>query len=94
MDTLVSEVSDKVLGMPRFVYRFTLAGIVIAVIAIFVPISFSVFLDHKDNGVKLEEMQREIDALKAEKADRCQLARIEQRLSQSGTPSEPLPGCP
>lgn len=94
MDTLVSEVSDKVLGLPRFVYRLTAAAIAIALIAIFVPISFSVYLDSKGSEVKLEEMQRQIDALNTEKLDRCRLARIEQWLSQGGTPTQALPDCP
>jgi uncharacterized membrane protein (DUF106 family) len=80
--------------MPRFVYRFTLLGIVIAIIAIFAPISYSAFIDNKGSAIKLEEMQREIDALKTEKLDRCRLARIEQWLSQGGTPAQALLDCP
>lgn len=95
MDTLVSEVSDKVLGLPRFVYRFTAAAIAIALIAIFVPISYSVWIDHDQDRAKIVQMQREIEALKTESIDRCRLARLEQRVEQGARlHAPPLPECP
>jgi dUTPase len=92
MDTLVSEVSDKVLGLPRFVYWFTVAAVAVALIAIFAPISFSVWTDYEESKPKIEQLQRQIDGLKADKFDRCRLAKAEQRIALlSKTPGPPLP---
>lgn len=81
MDSLVSEVSDKVLGLPRVVYMLTIAAIIIALLAIFVPISFSVWTDYSAGKARIEALQREVDGLKSNRTDACRLAALEAQVS-------------
>lgn len=67
MDKLVSEVSDEVFSLPRWAQYIALFGFVVALLAIFVPISVSVFTDYYVGPKNIERLESEIDDLKTDK---------------------------
>ena len=65
MDRLTQEVSDKVFVLPRWGIALALAAVVTSIVAIFVPISFSVWTDYYIGKPRLEMLEKRIDLLEA-----------------------------
>jgi len=63
MSTLVKEVSDEVTSLPKLVFILTRIGIVIALIAIFAPIAFSVWTDHNKEQVEFGILEKRVAAI-------------------------------
>lgn len=64
MDSLVPEVAQKVLSMPKWVSFLTILGLVLAVLAIFAPISWSVFSDYRSGQERIARLESEVGALR------------------------------
>lgn len=60
MSSLVKEVSDEVLGLPRIAQNIAKVGIVIALVAIFVPISLAMWIDFRKDPVRLAVVERKL----------------------------------
>lgn len=60
MTSLVKEVSDEVLGLPRIAQNIAKVGIVIALVAIFVPIALGMWIDFRKDPVRLAVVERKL----------------------------------
>lgn len=69
MESLASEVSDKVLQMPRWALRLTIWGLILAMLAIFAPIAYSVWTDDAGSKAKIEQLEKRIDDLETGSAN-------------------------
>ncbi|RPF70968.1 dCTP deaminase domain-containing protein [Aurantiacibacter spongiae] len=65
MESLASEVSDKVLQMPRWALRLTIWGLILAMLAIFAPIAYGVWTDFAGSRAELEQLEKRIADLEA-----------------------------
>ena len=80
MESVASQVAQRVFGLPKWGTYLTLIALLVAVVAIFVPIAFSVWTDYRLLPARIEAMQRQIDDLKARNSDSDRVASIEKRL--------------
>jgi deoxycytidine triphosphate deaminase len=64
MNSLADEVSTKILKLPRWAYLLTIIAIVISVLAIYMPISWSVGTEHYQGQARIENLEKQIEALK------------------------------
>ncbi|MFM0741975.1 hypothetical protein PQQ51_32505 [Paraburkholderia xenovorans] len=64
MNSLADEVSTKILKLPRWAYLLTIIAIVISVLAIYMPISWSVGTEHYLGQARIENLEKEIQDLK------------------------------
>lgn len=65
MESLVPEVAQKVLSMPRWLSALTIIGLILAVLAIFAPISWSVFSDYRSGQERISRLESEVSALRS-----------------------------
>ncbi|MBZ9769428.1 hypothetical protein LB526_21950 [Mesorhizobium sp. CA6] len=93
MDSLVSEVSEKIFSLPRLAVILTLFGILLALLAIFTPIAYSVYFDYEMGSAKVEALQKQLDDLKAAGvADTGKrLSTLESRVDELKRASTPAP---
>jgi len=63
IDTLVPEIADKIFGLPRIAFTFGVAALILAALAIFAPIAWTVYSDSKSNSVKIEALEKRVEAL-------------------------------
>lgn len=94
MDKLVSEVSDKVFTLPRVAQYLAFFGFIVALLAIFVPISLSAWTDWYVGSARIEMLEKEIDSLKTDKknADEAnaltkRVLDIEEAIKRAAAPS-------
>lgn len=90
MDSLVSEVTEKIFSLPKIVVKLTAFAILLAILAVFAPIAYSVYVDYNIGATKIEALQKQLDDLKAAVAGdtSSRLNALEGRLD-SLTKSEP-----
>ncbi|MFT0861250.1 dCTP deaminase domain-containing protein [Ancylobacter sp. G4_0304] len=96
MDRLVSEVTEKVFSVPKFVIYLTLTGLALAAASIFAPMAYSVWSDNRniaaDLRSRVESVEKEIDDLRAQSSAAARLRNSEAHLSGSdrmGAPIQP-----
>lgn len=67
MESLVREVSDEVLSFPKWALYLTIAAIVVSLLAIYVPIAFTVseefFNKQHSNAERIDKLQKKVEAL-------------------------------
>lgn len=78
MSSLVKEVSNDVFGLPRWIQYLTRIGLIIAFLAILVPIAFSVWVDHNKTLVDVGLLEKRVTEIENDKS----------RLENSKTQSE------
>ena len=57
MESLTKEVSENVLKLPQWALKVTLIGVLVALLAIFAPIAFSVWTDYSEHRTRLEHVE-------------------------------------
>lgn len=80
MESLVPEVAHQVLSMPRWVSFLTIVGLVVAAVAIFAPIAWSVFSDHAASGAQIKLLDDQIGELSGRSANSADLQALEDRV--------------
>lgn len=81
MDKLVSEVSDKVFGLPKWAQYIAIYGFLLALLAIFAPLSLSVYSDYYTGPERIEILQGQIDDLKDEKQTSEEVDALKKRIT-------------
>lgn len=81
MSSLVNEVSDKVLGLPRWGYRLTMLALFVSLISIFAPIGYSVWTDHQKEQATVGMLERKVQALEDQAKEASK--QEQERLSPS-----------
>jgi dUTPase len=82
MEAVASQVAERVFGLPKWSTYLGLFALLIALVAIFVPIAFSVYSDYRLVPAKVEALQKQIDDLKAADSDGARLLAAEQRIDE------------
>lgn len=65
MDALVSDVTEKIFSLPQIVVKLTAFAILLAILAVFAPIVYSVYVDYNIGATRIEALQKQLDDLKA-----------------------------
>lgn len=88
IESLVPEVAEKVYGMPKSLYNFSMLGILIAISAIFVavgaifvPVAIDVWSDYRVGSYKIETFQEELDHLESRIGSDFTLDNLDARLT-------------
>jgi hypothetical protein len=69
MESLVKEVSDEVLSFPRWALTLGIAAVIVSVMAVYMPIAWSVWEDFlhtkQSNTERIGQLEREVKTLEA-----------------------------
>ena len=81
MDSLADDISNKILKLPKWAIIFTILALVLSILAITLPIGFSVWTDYKLSSAKMDMLQKQLDDIKANPAEAQRIADLEKRVN-------------
>jgi len=70
MESLTKEVSENVLKLPQWALKLSVLGVLLALLAIFAPIAFTVWTDYSEQKTRLQHVEDRLKQLETREVER------------------------